>query len=143
MTPTTQWTRTAHLAPSELLATLSDGRTVIVNTQYRAVLPCGGHIPTVLSVCAWGAGDEGCPQLTQMGGRCTCPANADIMALSEALLTEARLVGWPTVRTASEMVPATSAPTIPASVPPRGDGWCERCGSYCYGDCTAPTTRGY
>ena len=40
--------------------------------------------------------------------------------------------GWPVVVRCREC-----APTNDREEPARGDGWCERCESYCYGDCEA------
>ena len=117
---------------SETMATLPDGRVVTVDVQYAAVLPHGGHIPTVKPADAgpWAAG-VGCPQLTKMGGRCTCAANADIMAQAAELVIEARehgKFGRPErVRLEAE----------PEPIEHHGVGWCDRCESYCYGDCTA------
>ena len=104
-----------------VIATLPDGREVTIDTQYAAVLPRGNHVPTVHAPNAgpWDTG-MGCPQLTQMGGRCTCPANADIMAMADALVAEARTIGHPEVeaqerlrRRRSGSVWRRSAPSTP------------------------------
>jgi len=114
---------------NETVAVLPGERRVVVNTQYRAVLPVGGHIPTVGAL--FDAHRTGCPQLIVMGGRCTCAANADIMASAGDLVAEARPHGK--FGAAPRAVPLE----VPATVPPTAIGWCDRCDSYCYGDCTA------
>jgi len=65
-------------AYNETVATLADGREMLVNTQYSCVMPMGSHART-------------CEQLTKMGGRCNCGllAGVDI----EALVIEARAEG--------------------------------------------------
>jgi hypothetical protein len=124
------------------VATLADGREVTLDTQYGAVLPHGGHVPTIKSGQSWGVGDVGCPQLTQMGGRCTCSANADIMAMGPALLAEAATIGCAEVeerevaKTAARRAAILADNALHPDTPP-GAGWCDRCESYCYGDCTA------
>jgi len=114
-------------------ATLADGRLVTINTQYDAVLPHHGHLDT-------------CPQVTMMGGRCTCAANADIMALAGALIAEAHTTGRAEIRAAETEATRVRAAAIAADNAAFGasvervhdhNGWCDRCGSYCYGDCTA------
>ncbi|HUT77153.1 MAG TPA: hypothetical protein VM285_05680, partial [Polyangia bacterium] len=65
------------------------------------------------------------------GGSCTCSDNSDIMTQADALIAEAREHGkcgpapieWPE----DEAEPTTT----------HGPGWCDRCESYCYGDCEA------
>jgi len=103
---------------SETMATLPDGREVTVDVQYAAVLPHSGH-------------DATCPQLVKIGGRCTCAANVDIMAKAGALVIEAREHG-------KFGRPERVRPQAdPEPIAPSGVGWCNRCESYCYGDCTA------
>lgn len=114
---------------SETLATLQDGRKVTVNVQYAVVLPHDGHVPTVRP--ADGGAGVGCPQLTKIGGRCTCAANADIMGQADALVIEAREHGK------FGRPERVCEPVEPAPIERHGAGWCKRCESYCYGDCTA------
>lgn len=102
---------------SETLATLQDGRRVSVDVQYAAVLPQGGH-------------DIACPQLVKIGGRCTCAANADIMAQADKLVVEAREHG-------KFGRPERVRTPEPEPIKHHGAGWCNRCESYCYGDCQA------
>ena len=125
MTAIATWTQTTHNEAGELTATLADGRVAAVWTQYGVVQPYQGHQET------------GCRQLTT-GGRCTCPANADIMAMRDNLVEEGRRVGWPTVMAdhAAREAQRRSLVVARANIP-RGDGWCDRCSSYCYGDCQA------
>jgi len=103
---------------SETIATLPDGRRVTVDVQYAAILPHDGHEAT-------------CPQSVKIGGRCTCASNADIMAQGGALIAEAREHGK-FGRPERVLLEAEPEPIVK-----RGVGWCDRCESYCYGDCTA------
>lgn len=67
-------------AYNETVALFADGRKATINVQYACVLPHGSHT-------------ENCEQLTKIGGRCTCPHNADIMAAKDAIVADARANG--------------------------------------------------
>ena len=97
---------------NETEATLSDGRVVVINTQYGRVDVIGEHAAT-------------CGQLTQIGGHCTCGLldGIDIAAL----VADAREHGLFGAPQRGECEPMDEAGTIP--------GTCPRCGSVCYGDC--------
>ena len=93
-------------------ATLADGRKVTINTQYGVVQPHGSHADT-------------CDQLTKIGGRCNCGLLDGIDV--EALVADARERG--------KIGPAPRRQPEPVHVPAASP--CPRCGTYCYGDCTA------
>lgn len=67
-------------AYNETIAIFADGRKATVNTQYGAVILHGHHA-------------DDCDQLNKIGGRCTCPHNADIMAASAEIVDDARANG--------------------------------------------------
>ncbi len=114
---------------ADTIATLSDGRKLWINTQYSDVVAkhadgChkGQCSLSVGNVCAEGS--------RRRQAACTCGAltNVDITAL----LTDAKING--------KCGPRPTAPA-PKQVEPeivkRGPGWCNKCHSYCYGDCEA------
>jgi hypothetical protein len=97
---------------ADTVATLADGRRMLVNSQYADVSPYGVH-----------AAD--CEQLTKMGGHCTCGLLAGIDVRS--LVADARINGIfgaaPVKR--SEIEDGINDKT----------GICTYCHTYCHGDC--------
>lgn len=110
----TTYSHPANGAYNETTATLDDGRVMTVNTQYNAVLPHGKH-----------AAD--CDQINKMGGRCTCGMLAGVDVA--ALIADARING----RFGRAPVAKVKAPVV--AEPKHGAGWCDKCESYCFGDC--------
>lgn len=102
---------------NETVAIFADGSRAHVCPQYNAILPCGDHA-------------DDCDQLTTMGGRCTCGLLDDIDV--PALLADAIARG----KFGQAPVPRVEK-TSYSNEPKRGDGWCDKCQSYCYGDCEA------
>lgn len=102
---------------ADTVATLEDGRIVTINTQYDIVLPHGDH-----------AAD--CDQINKMGGRCTC-GKLDGIDVA-ALIADARINGKfgyaprPVARREKAVVDNDRDKAI-----------CPKCGTVCYGDCTA------
>jgi len=99
---------------ADTLATMEDGRKVYVNTQYKRVLPLGKHA-------------DDCDQINVMGGRCTCGL---LDGIDEASLIadahERGLFGSP---------PEDDVSDDATDNVDHGQGWCDRCESYCFGDC--------
>ena len=97
---------------NETMATLDDGRVMIVNTQYSVVTPTGTHAAT-------------CELKTKMGGRCTCGMldGVDVVAL----VADARKNG--------KFGIAPVAPVDRQEFPARLPGLCPRCNTFCCGDC--------
>ena len=106
---------------NETIATLPDGRTVTVNTQYSVVDV--EHAPDC--------------DMNRPGGRyiapprtCTC-GNAMSAADTDELVADARING-------KRGRPEKSVSHIePIPTENHGFGWCDKCESYCYGDCDA------
>ena len=63
---------------AETIATLGDGREMLINCQYAVVYPLGPH-------------PDNCSQLTEIGGRCNCGKLAGVD--TAALVIEARESG--------------------------------------------------
>ena len=107
---------------SETVAIMPDGRKVSVCTQYSYIAISGDH-------------NTGCPQVTEMGGQCSCPQYADIMANKTALIAEAKYrgkFGYPRrPKYVAEQVGPDEADEA------HGKGYCASCESFCYGDCGA------
>jgi hypothetical protein len=100
---------------AETVAHLTNGTTVTVDKQYKAIMP-HKHL------------SSDCDMMTKMGGRCNCGALDGIDAA--ALIAEAREFGFfgnkPAIKI--ERVALPEAPRY---------GYCHKCGSCCYGDCSA------
>ena len=95
---------------NEIIATLTDGRTMTVNTQYGCVEPwanCGGHKPT-------------CSHITVMGGRCDCGLLDDIDVA--ALVDDARVFVHAEYEAEKARQAAEDAKPIDCTE------YCERCG---------------
>jgi hypothetical protein len=113
---------------ADTVATLADGRKLWINTQYSNVVarhaagchkgPCSISLS---NVCAEGA--------RRRAAACTCGALAGVDDV--AMVADARINGKfgrpPVVRAAAPV----------AAQIKHGFGWCDKCESYCYGDCTA------
>jgi len=110
---TTTYTHTASGGYADTLATLNDGRQMVVNTQYKQVRPVKRHTAT-------------CAQVTVMGGVCDCGLLAGVDVA--ALIADARVNG----KFGSAPVAAVTATELP---PARG--LCPICETYCNGDCRA------
>jgi len=110
---------------ADTVATMRDGRVMHVNTQYSCVLPHGEHAAE-------------CDQLNKMGGRCTCGLLDGIDVA--ALVADARVRGKrgrrptppPDMREAN-----TKRLADLATRDEHQHDWCDKCKSYCYGDCEA------
>jgi hypothetical protein len=103
---------------NETVVVFTDGSKANVCVQYSSVMPLGSHT-------------DDCEQVTKMGGRCTCGKLDGIDV--PALLADAKANG--------KFGEAPKAPK-PVSVimtihETHGFGWCDKCHSYCYGDCEA------
>lgn len=101
-------------AYNETIATLEDGRTCLVNTQYGTVAPLGQHADT-------------CDQVNTMGGRCDCGLSDGIDVA--ALVADARVHGL--------RGPAPQPTSTPAAELPKSRHVCPHCHTYCDGDCQA------
>ena len=113
MNKITKYDYPAGGASNETVATLDDGRKLSINTQYSVVMPLGDH-----------AAD--CDQINKMGGRCTCGKLAGVDV--DALVADARINGKRGVAPTTQLVGA-------AKLDKHSPGWCDKCKSYCYGDC--------
>jgi hypothetical protein len=113
-------------AYAETIATLRDGRICTVNTQYGVVLPHGEHA-------------EDCEQLTNMGGRCTCGLLDGIDVA--ALVADARINGKrgcePRQEPSRDEIERRERVDAEFDARRRADGLCQKCGTYCCGDCEA------
>jgi hypothetical protein len=101
---------------NETVAVFADGTRANVCVQYSSVQPLGRHA-------------DDCEQVTKMGGRCTCGMLADIDV--PALLADAKTNGK------FGEAPKAPAPIIDEPAETHGFGWCDKCESYCFGDCEA------
>jgi len=106
---------------ADTVATLDDGRTVWINRQYLA---CDVHHS---DECAISKQTACYPQAS-----CTCGAELSDAEKTELMADAIRNGKWGS-RPQKKRLPDPD-PDGPIK---RGAGWCDKCGSYCYGDCTA------
>lgn len=100
------------------------GKQYAVNTQYGVVAP-------------WRHLSNDCDMMQRMGGKCTCGAMDGIDV--DAVLADARIngkFGLPPRPTESAEHKAQRLADL-AKLDKHGPGWCNKCKSYCYGDCEA------
>lgn len=107
---------------NETLATLADGREMLIDTQYGVVMPLGNHAADC--------------RVHDMGGRCSCGLLHGIDV--EALVADARARGKRGPRPAAPPSREQIAADRRAVAELDADRQvCPRCGSYCCGDCDA------
>lgn len=111
---------------AETVATLEDGRVVTINTQHACVLPHGNH-----------ASD--CDQMNKWGGLCTCGLLDGIDVA--ALVADARINGKrgrkPEPKPSREEIERNQREIAEMDARRARNGFCPKCGTYCYGDCEA------
>jgi len=114
---------------ADTVATLDDGRVVWINTQYGR---CDVRHADGCDMLRWGAVYVDPPR------RCTCGAELPLEMQSE-LLRDARVngkFGRPPEPVETEEAKAQRLAGL-ALYEQHGPGWCDKCGSYCHGDCEA------
>jgi len=104
---------------AETVATLGDGRKMLVNTQYATVCSLGRHA-------------DSCSQVTKIGGRCDC-GKLDGVNI-DALIADARVNGKFGKRLVAKSVCTTC---INVAADTCKNAPCSRCGTWCCGDCGA------
>ena len=113
---------------ADTVATLYDGRKLWINTQYKQVL--ARHADG----CAKGHCSDSAPNVCAEGARraaaqCTCGSLDNIIETD--VLADAAINGKFGARPIKRSAPAATEPVV------HGFGWCNKCHSYCYGDCEA------
>jgi len=106
---------------ADTVATIN-GKRYAVNTQYSIVSP-------------WRHLRDDCEMLKKMGGKCTCGAMDGIDVA--AVIADARIngkYGVPPRPTETTEHKAQRLADL-AKLDKHGPGWCNKCKSYCYGDC--------
>jgi len=108
---------------ADTVATI-DGKKYVVNTQYSVVAP-------------WRHLSDDCEMMTKIGGKCTCGALDGVDV--PALITDARINGKLGMRPVpvETLEQKTKRLAGLAELDKHGPGWCDKCKSYCYGDCEA------
>lgn len=99
-----------------------NGKKYAVNTQYGVVGP-------------WRHLRDDCEMMTKIGGKCTCGA-LDWIDIA-AVIADARVNGKFGIPPRPEETPEHKVKRLAdlAMLDKHGPGWCDKCQSYCYGDC--------
>lgn len=124
---------------ADTVGILEDGRKLYINTQYDSVTTKHTDACDKTTSGEWRTGDDLCSVGTRINqAKCTCGALDGIVI--EEVLEDARINGkFGTAPKVQEKLNVAREASYQKhlEIEKHGFGWCNKCGSYCYGDCEA------